>query len=201
MATTTRKKITLTLRKDLILEAVRTDTYLTGQSEKTIDGANNARSFTEQAGNDQFHERKLQRTLYGAVGRFEVELADFIDSSIGQYEDPDHPGETYYSIDNTLTDAEEEFTIYFFTSSRFNEGLIKPMSQLAQEYLINKMVAMWWVAMKPDLANVYTVYANESLASIRKCLTKTSPETPMETEGGTSVPVSYDDVKGEAEDF
>ena len=194
----TRKKITLNLKKRLILEAVKTDTYLTGQAEKTIDGANNARSFTEQAGNDQYHERKLTRTLYGAVGRFEVELADFVDSSVGTVVVDNVP---IYSIDNTLSDTEDDFTIYFYTSSRFNEGLIKPLSQLAQEYLINKMIAMWWMAMKPDLANVYQVYANDSLASIRKCLTKTSPKTPTTTEGGVTTDVPFDSVTGEATDI
>jgi hypothetical protein len=194
----TRKKITLNLKKDLILEAVKTDTYLTGQAEKTVDGANNARSFTEQAGNDKYHERKLMRTLYGAVGRFEVELADFVDSSVGTVVVDNVP---IYSIDNTLSDADNDFTIYFFTSSRFNEGLIKPMCQLAQEYLINKMIAMWWMAIKPDLANTYQVYANDSLASIRKCLTKTSPTTPTTTDGGETTDVPFDSVTGISTDI
>ena len=171
------KTVTLNLNKQLILEAVKTDTYLTGQVEKTIDGANNARSFNEQAGDDIYHERKLLRTLYGAVGRFEVELADFIDSSSG-------------SISNTLSDNSDTFTITFTTSSRFNEGLITPMSQLAQEYLINRMIAMWWMAMKPDLANAYTLYYQDSLASIRKCLTKTAPavqSATFDSVQGTSV--------------
>ena len=202
-----KKKVTLTLRKDLIFEAVKADTYLTGQSEKSIDGSNNARASVEQAGDDNYHERKMARTLYGAVGRFEVELADFVDSSIPYIESVENEGTENeqtvktYSIDNDLTDSGNEFHIHFFTSARFNEGLIKPMSQLAQEYLINKMIAMWWVAIKPDLANVYTVYANESLASIRKCLTKTSPETPKKDVSGTPTDVPFDDVKGEATDL
>lgn len=194
----TKKLITLNLKKGLILEAVKTDTYLTGEAEKTLDGANNARSFTEQAGDDKYHERKLMRTLYGAVGRFEVELADFVDTSAITANTSEG---TIYSIDNTLSDEQDDFTIYFFTSSRFNEGLIKPMCQLAQEYLVNKMIAMWWMAIKPDLANVYQVYANDSLTSIRKCLTKTSPATPTTTDGGVTKDITFDSVTGESTDI
>ena len=190
----TRKLITLNLKKGLIFEAVKTDTYLTGQMERTIDGANNARAFTEQAGDDTYHERKLARTLYGAVGRFEVELADFVDTSKGA-------DDGAYSIDNTLSDTADDFTIFFYTSSRFNEGLIKPLSQLAQEYLINKMIAMWWMATKPDLANVYQVYANDSLSSIRKCLTKTSPTVPTTTSDGVITDVPFDSVTGNSTDI
>lgn len=194
----TKKLITLNLKKGLILEAVKTDTYLTGEAEKTLDGANNARSFTEQAGDDKYHERKLMRTLYGAVGRFEVELADFVDTSAITANTSEG---TIYAIDNTLSDEQDDFTIFFFASSRFNEGLIKPMCQLAQEYLINKMIAMWWMAIKPDLANVYQVYANDSLASIRKCLTKTSPATPTTTDGGVTKDITFDSVTGESTDI
>ena len=190
----TRKLITLNLKKGLIFEAVKTDTYLTGQMERTIDGANNARAFTEQAGDDTYHERKLARTLYGAVGRFEEELADFVDTSKGA-------DDGAYSIDNTLSDTADDFTIFFYTSSRFNEGLIKPLSQLAQEYLINKMIAMWWMATKPDLANVYQVYANDSLSSIRKCLTKTSPTVPTTTSDGVTTDVPFDSVTGNSTDI
>ena len=51
----TKKLITLNLKKGLILEAVKTETYITGQAEKTPDGVNNARAFQEQAGDDKYH--------------------------------------------------------------------------------------------------------------------------------------------------
>ena len=155
--------VTLSLNKALIYEAVKADTYLTGQAEKTIDGANNARAYSEQAGDDNYHNRKLERTLYGAVGRFEVELADFIDTSASG------------NISHNFPAQDDTFTISFVTSSRFNTGLVSPMSQLAQEFIINTMISMWWLAMKPDLANQYKVQAQDSLFQVRKCLTKTAP--------------------------
>ena len=154
--------ITLSLHKGLIYEAVKTDTYITGKVEITTDGSQNAKVYNEQAGDDTFHNRKLERTLRGAVGAFESLLAEFVDASNG-------------SISDTLSRAGDAFEITIVTSSRFNEGLAQPMASLAQEFIINRMIAQWWTAAKPELSQFYLALSNDNIASVRRCLTKTSP--------------------------
>ena len=153
--------ITLSLKKSLIYEAVKTDTYITGKVEITTDGSQNAKAYNEQAGDDNFHIRKLDRTLRGAVGAFESLLAEFVDASSG-------------SITDNLGTG-DSFTITIVTSSRFNDGLAQPMASLAQEFIINRMIAQWWTAAKPELSQFYLALSNDNIASVRRCLTKTAP--------------------------
>ena len=77
------KTITLNLNKLLIIEAVKADTFLTGQIDKAEDAVKNASlAYNEQAGDETYQERKLIRTLRSAVAKFEANLAEFVDSAV-----------------------------------------------------------------------------------------------------------------------
>lgn len=170
------KTLTLSLNKLLLIEAVKADTYITGAIDKSAGDNNHAVAYNEQAGDDEYHERKLLRTLRGAVGALEARLAEFVDSAAG-------------SISDTLSNAASDgsFTISVVVSDRYNSGLATPIAQLSQEYIINKMLSLWWQAIKPTMAKDYFTFAEESLNSIKLCLTKTAP---------SSSTADYDDVSG-----
>lgn len=168
------KTITLSLNKKLIFEAVKTDTYITGKVEITTDGSQNAKVYNEQAGDDDFHERKLERTLRGSVGAFESLLTEFVDTSTG-------------SISDNLADGNDDFAITIVTSERFLNGLAQPLASLAQEFIINRMIAQWWTAAKPELSQFYLALSNDNIASVRRCLSKKAP---------TTASADYTDVTG-----
>ena len=67
--------LTLTLHAGDIINAVKADTYITGQVDKSADMVKNAAlAYNEQAGDDSYHLVKLYRTMKGAVGKFEAFL-------------------------------------------------------------------------------------------------------------------------------
>lgn len=172
------KTLTLSLNKKLIIEAVKADTYITGAIDKSADGVKNAAlAYNEQAGDDTYHERKLERTLAGAVGSLEADLAEFVDSSVEN------------SLSDTLSEADPTgaFEIVVVVSERYNSGLAYPIAQLSQEYIVNKMLYYWWQSIKPALAKDYLSFSGESLINIRKCLAKKAPATSS---------ASYEDVNG-----
>lgn len=176
------KTLTLSLNKKLIIEAVKADTYITGAIDKSADGVKNAAlAYNEQAGDDTYHERKLTRTLAGAVGSLEANLAEFVDSA------------TQNGITDTLATAGEDgaFTIVILVSDRYNNGLAYPIAQLSQEYIVNKMLYYWWQSIRPALAKDYLAFSAESLTNIRMCLAKTAP---------TVSGASYEDVTGDVTD-
>lgn len=173
------KTLELCLNKNLIIEAVKADTYITGAIDKSAEGVKNAAlAYNEQAGDDTYHNRKLTRTLAGAVGSLEANLAEFVDSSV---ED---------AISDTLANASADgsFVVKVVVSERYNSGLAYPIAQLSQEYIVNKMLYYWWQSIKPALAKDYLSFTNESLTNIRLCLAKSAPTTST---------AEYEDVTGE----
>lgn len=161
------KTLTLNLDRALIVEGVKADTFITGEIDKAADAVKNAAiAYNEQAGDDNYHERKILRLLRGAVAKFEAHLAEFVDTSA---ED---------SISDTLSDTTTEstaFTITVKVSDRYNNGLAGPIASLAQEYIVNMILYGWWQSIKPALAKDYITFSQESLTSIRLCLAKTAP--------------------------
>lgn len=172
------KTITLNLKKSLILEAVKSDTYLTGVIDKSVDAVKNASvAYNEQAGDETYQERKLLRTLRSALAKFEANLAEFVDAAAG-------------SINNTLSNTEDDFTITLSVSDRYTNGLANPLSSLAEEYIINMMDYTWWQPIKPELAKNYLAFAQDSLIHVRLCMAKSAPQVSSS---------DYTDVNGTVE--
>ena len=147
------KTITLSLKKSLILEAVKADTYQSGQVDKAADPVKNAAlAYNEQAGDETYQERKLVRFLRSGLARFAAAMNEFVDS-----------------------DNADAITIKVVVSDRYNDGLAQPLSSFAEEYVSYTMDYMWWQAIKPALAKDYFGYAQDTLTQIRLCLVKTAP--------------------------
>lgn len=169
------KTITLNLQKDLILEAVKAETYDTGRIVKSNDPVKNASTvLVEQAGGEQHQERQMLRSLKQAVGAFEAQMVEFLDAGNG-------------NINNTLTANQSAFTITMVVSDRYNNGLADPMSSLCEDYLINKMMYSWWVSRDQKFANQFAISAQDSINNIRICLAKSAP---------TASSSNYTDVTG-----
>lgn len=174
--------LTLTLNGGDIKKAVKADTYITGQIDKAADMTKNAAlAYNEQAGDDSYHEVKLYRTMKGAVGKFEANMAEYVD-----------PGSGQSAVADTLTatTSEGNFNITIPVGSRFYAAFANTLSTLAQEYIINMMLYSWWQSIKPAFAKDYYQFAQESLEMVRKTLSKTPPDTSLE---------SYTDVSGNVE--
>lgn len=169
------KTIQLKLKKSLIMEAVKADTYQSGQVDKAADPVKNASlAYNEQAGDEKYQERKLLRLLRSALAEFAANMAEFVDSENG-------------SIKYTLTDEADDITLDIVVSARYNNGLSQPLSSLAEDYIVYSMDHAWWQSQKPALAKDYYQYSQNKLAYIRLCLAKTAP---------TSSTSSYADVSG-----
>lgn len=157
------KTITLSLKKPLIIEAVKADTFQTGQVDKSADPVKNAAlAYNEQAGDETYQERKLVRFLRSGLARFAAAMNEFVDSENG-------------SIEYTLADNNDNITIAIVVSDRYNDGLAQPLSSFAEEYITYTMDYMWWQSIKPALAKDYYEYAQDTLTQIRLCLAKTAP--------------------------
>lgn len=169
------KTLILKLKKSLILEAAKADTFQSGQYDKAADPVRNSvQANTEQAGGENYQERKLIRFLRSGLAKFCAVMNEFVDSSSG-------------SIKYTLSDADDPIIITIVVSDRYSDGQSQPVSSIAEEYVTYIIDYMWWQSMKPELAKDYLTYAQEALSYIHLCLAKTAPEPS---------PSSYTDVTG-----
>ena len=157
------KTITLKLKKDLIIEAVKTDTYQRAQADKSDNPvAKAALAYVEAAGDETNHERKLLRHLRSGLARFATMLNEFVDSENG-------------SITYTLSDSSNDVTMTIVVTDRYASGLAQPLASLAEDFIVYNMDGAWWQQFKSDLAKDYFALAADTLNYIRLCLAKTAP--------------------------
>ena len=171
------KNLTLTLNAAEIKHAVKADSYITGQIDKSADMVKNAAlAFNEQAGDEQYHETKLFRTMKGALAKFEAQVAEYIETS-----------DATASISDTLTSTATTFNIVLTVGDRTSGAFANTLAHLAQEYIINTMLYYWWQPIKPALAKDYIAFAADYILDVKRCLAKSAPTTTTTT---------YSDVTG-----
>lgn len=160
------------------MEAVKTDTFLRAQADKSNDPvAMAALAYVEAAGDETNNVRKLQRHLRSALAKFATQMAEFVDPE----------SNSANSINYTLTDESNDITMTIIVTDRYNSALAKPLSSLAEDYIVYMMDGQWWQQFKSELSKDYFGQANEALNFIRLCLAKTAP---------AASPASYNDVTG-----
>ena len=168
------KTITLSLKKSLIFEAVKAESFDTGRIDKSADPVKNAAGVAvEQAGGEAHQERQLLRSLKQAIGKFEAQMGEFLDAASG-------------SISNTLSTT-DSFTITMAVNDRYNNGMANPMASLCEDFLISSMLFTWWNSRKQDFAKTYLLTAQDDIDHIRLCLCKAAPENSQS---------GYEDVNG-----
>lgn len=171
------KTITLTLKKDLIFEAVKADTFQRAQADKSDNPvANAARAYCEAAGDEKFHMRKLLRNLRSGLAKFATMMNEFVDTENG-------------SITYALTDSSNDITVVIIVTDRYSDGLAQPLASLAEDYIVYCMNSDWWQQFKSELAKDYYERAADTLNFIRLCLAKTAPTSAASG-------ASYADVTG-----
>lgn len=157
------KTITLNLNKDLIMEAVKAESYDTGRINKAADPVKNAPiGMADQAGGEQHQERQLLRFLKQAIAKFEAQMGEFLEAASG-------------AVADTLSSSSGTFTITLIVNDRFNDGMGKPMSSLCEDYLINQMLFTWWNGRDQNFSKTFILMAQDDIDNVRLCMIKTAP--------------------------
>jgi len=160
--------ITLTLNKPLIIEAVKNETFLTGQVQKGADKNLIVAAYHEQAGNDVYQERLLERGLYVALEELKTYFSDYL-STTG-FTTADNSVDSSMDGDNIL--------IQLVVSNRFNKGYTQSLARLSSKYIEESMLIDWWKPVNEKQSLLYAQFLERDLAAIRRCFNKTAPEVP-----------------------
>lgn len=167
-------RLTITIPKDAVVEAVKGDTYITSSVDRGADSVKNAGvAYNEAAGNDAHHEKKIERLIKGAASKFAAEIAEFCDTASG----------------SITVEVSTNITITMSVTDRYNAGLASPLSGIASEYIVNMAIYGWWISIKPDFAKGFAGLAADALIYARKCFAKTAPNASSSATSATGTVV------------
>ena len=161
------RTITLTLIKPLILESVKNETFQRGRFDKAVDSKAISAAYVEQAGNEDYHERILSRTLYTSLEELKTHLSDYL-SSGGQS-----------SADNIMSEDDGlNIVITLVVGNRFNKGYTNSLAKLSSKYIEESMLMDWWKPINEKQSLFYAQFVERDLAAIKRCFNKTAPQAP-----------------------
>lgn len=161
------KTILLSLVKSKILENVKNETYFRGQVVKAADPKAIGEAYHEQAGNEVYQERILERGLYTNLSTLKTHLSDYL-SSTGSS-----------SADNIgSTEEGDIIKLSLVVSDRFNNGYTDPLAKLCSKYIEDSMLVDWWRPVNEKQAALYSQFTEKDLQDIRRCFNKTAPVAP-----------------------
>ena len=155
--------ITLTLKKALIIESVKNETFQRGKFDKAIDPKAISAAYVEQAGNEQYHERILERTLFTSLEELKTHLSDYLLRSGGSV---------------SSTEDYDDISINLSVDNRFNRAYKDSLARLCSKYIEESMLMDWWRPINEKQSQLYSLFVERDLAAIQRCFNKTAPVLP-----------------------
>lgn len=163
--------ITLRLVPSLIIETVKTDTFIRGKIEKAAAENAEAMAYNKQAGDDDFHERKIQSAIVQAVEEVRSRIAAIVS-----------PGIRFHYEEESTTlriDFDEDIIeLAFYASSRLNPTLANTMARTAQRYVADKVLADWFIVFDAQQAAAYQQAAANDMATLMRSFNRMPPTLP-----------------------
>jgi hypothetical protein len=126
------------------------------------DGSNVESVYHRQAGNDEVHDEKLLNGIFDAIDLAKVSFMPFVQS----VEDDAREGNDNISVNITL-------------SERYNKANLVVLNDVLKDYVTSYVIALWWVAVSPELAKNYYDQASLQMDRMRQCFVKEAPKKPV----------------------
>ena len=156
--------------KGVVMEAVKAATYLKGKMDRSVNPDATKVAFNEEAGDDEVHERALQRHFDVAMEMLKTIFADYLVPTAQTIGD----NAISYTLDSS---GIVEFTLN--VSRRYNGTLTDALARLSARLAEDFMLCQWWTAL--GLANQAEPYraavASDEIA-VRKCFILSAPSVP-----------------------
>lgn len=165
--------------KSLVMEAVKAATYLKGKIDEATQQNAEKFSYNETAGDDEVHERTLERDFDTALEVLKTIFVDYIVPT------PQTIGDNviYYK---DVKDDIVEFVLS--VSRRYNGTLTDTLARLSARYVEDYMLYQWWVkTTNLKQAEPYAAALTADEAGIRKCFILSSPAVPKSAYTSTIV--------------
>lgn len=176
--------------KSVIVEAVKAATYLKGKIDEAAVQPGQRTPYFETAGDDEVHERTLDRDFITALEKAKTIFVDYLvptSQTIGN-------NVIYY---DDKTDDIVEFSLN--VSRRYNGSLTDTLARLVSKYVEDSMCYEWWLKIGnlTQAAPYQTALASDEIA-IRRCFVLSGPVVPT-VKFPTSITAKVDGTDAEGE--
>lgn len=159
--------IVLTLHKPQIIESVKNETFIRGSFDKAADQKATSLAYVEQAGDENYQNRLLLRSLSTSLEELKTNLSDYISANGSSSGDNIFLDEDDYMISITLVVGE-----------RFNHAYTESLARLSAKYIEETMLMDWWKPINEKQSSLYSKFVERDLAAIKRCFNKTAPTAP-----------------------
>lgn len=157
------KMIKLTLLKPLIFESVKNETFFKGNIDKSIDPKAVEMAYHEQAGDEEYQEKMLERGFHTALEDLKTHLSEYISPA------------NYYNVNS---DNEDAVTLQLNVNDRFNEAYADSMAVLCSKFIEESMLADWWKPINEKQSTLYLQFAERDLTAIKRSFVMKAPVAP-----------------------
>lgn len=163
------KSIKIQIIHSLAVNSAKNETYQKGVVDKAVKPELITAAFHSQAGNEAYHEAMLQRSMLTQIEKLKTYFSDYL------------TGDGNLAEDATISSTEEGGVseIVLNVSDRFNNGYVKTLARLAQKYVEDRMIHLWWLPVSKEFAAIYATAAEDDLEGIKGCFNKTAPAKPV----------------------
>jgi hypothetical protein len=176
--------------KSVVIEAVKSATYLKAKIDSASDDRATKLGFNEAAGDDAVHESVLTHDFQTALEIVKTFFVDYLVPNAQTIGD----NVIYY---NSVTDDNVDFVLD--VSRRYNGTLTDALARLTSKYVEDYMLFQWWLkATNQKQAEPYQALLAIDEQNIRKCFILCGPIVPttsFPTE--LAIKVNGEDVSGE----
>lgn len=168
MASTTKSFV---LYKSLIMETVKNETHITAHVARAADKNASELAFHEEAGDEEYHNRKLERSLYASIDKAKAAIIGYLNTENGS--------------GNNITTAwdtdKDKLTVTLSLSSRFNPSYLAPLADLISKYIEDNMLHEWWTPINQNFAKMYFEKSAVALSDVLRCFIKNAPNISPKT--------------------
>lgn len=163
------KTVQLTLLRSTIVDAVKSETFITSNVDRATNEQAAKLAFHEAIGDDEYTERKLERDMLTAAEELKTIFSDYAIQ------------ERQTTADNAiLLDMSDNTAVKYrmLLSDRFNDAYVDSLARLGSDYIKNKMLMLWWENINPQRAEVFMSLAEKTLTPITRCFNRLPPQPP-----------------------
>lgn len=165
------KTIRLNIIKSTIIDTIKSETFIKGLVDKATDDRASMIAYQEAAGDDAFHERKLERIINQSAERLSTLLGDWLSNEVSNK-----------SGDNSvIIDTSDAARIVFDlkVTDRFNESYTTTLARLSSQYIENQSLVLWWTPINDKQAALYDSLLKSTIDDIQRCFNKVAPKAPV----------------------